>query len=93
MRELEAEVIVVVSAQGEQIARHALADGATRRVIDPAHFAAVATRPSQTRPGARASGPLVRVAAPPGAAALVLDAPLVEVRPLADYDRLAEVRP
>ena len=93
VRELEAEVIVVVSAQGEEIARHDLAEGATRRVVDPAHFAAVPARPIQTRPVARASGAPVRVAAPPGAAALVLDAPLVEVRPLADYDRLAEVRP
>jgi transposase len=93
VRELEEAVIVVVSARGEAIARHALADGATRRVVDPAHFAAAPPRPSRTRPVARASGAPVRVAAPPGAAAWVLDAPLVEVRALADYDRLAEVRP
>ena len=66
---------------------------AHRRVIDPAHFAAVATRPPSdpARWPAPARAP-VRVAAPPGAAALLLDAPLVEVRPLAHYDRLAEAR-
>ena len=99
VRELADEVLVVVSPQGEEIARHALAHGANQQVITPAHFATLPAGPAQTRPVNRRSGSPVRVAAPLGAASLasdaplVPDAPLVEVRPLAEYDRLLEVAP
>ena len=93
VRELEDEVLVIVSAQGEEIARHQLASGTHQQVVIPAHFVAPPPRPSQTRPVNRRSGSPVRVATPPGVAVLVPDAPLVEVRPLADYDRLLGVAP
>lgn len=100
VRELEDEVLVVVSPQGDEIARHELASGANQQIIMPAHFATRPADPSQTRPVNRRRGSPVRVAAPVGAASpqsgaavLVPDAPLVEVRPLAEYDRLLEVAP
>jgi transposase len=93
VRELEDEVLVIVSVQGEEIARHPLASGTRQQVITPAHGAALPARPTQTRPVNRRSGAPVRVATPGGVAVLVPDAPLVEIRPLADYDRLVGVAP
>jgi hypothetical protein len=92
VRELEEAAIVVITTQGEQIARHELAAGTTRRVVDPAHFV-VPARPPSPRWAAGTSGPPNAVAASAGRAALVPHAPLVEVRPLTDYDRLTGVAP
>lgn len=92
VRELEGAVLSVVSPQGEEIARHDLASGTHQIIITPAHYATLPARPHQTRPVPHGHGALVRVAAPPGAA-VVPDAPQVEVRPLADYDRLLGVAP
>lgn len=91
VRELDEEAIVISTAQGEQIARHALAGDATRRVSDPAHFALPSSRSQPTPLAARAGATPAWVAASDGPAALVPNAPLVEVRPLADYDRLTGV--
>ncbi len=92
VRELEDDTLLIVSPQGEELARHPLAVGTNQRIIVPAHYAALRTPSSQTRPAVHDHEPLVRVAAPPGAA-VVPDAPQVEVRPLADYDRLVGVAP
>lgn len=62
-----------------------------RRVVVPAHYEGIVTRTD--RPASRAGAVQV---APPGAEQLFLldalpDAPVVEARPLAEYDRLAGV--
>jgi hypothetical protein len=90
VRELEDASLVIVSPQGEELARHQLAVGTNQRIIVPAHYAALRPPSIQTRPAVHGHEPPVRVAAPPGAA-VVPDAPRVEVRPLADYDRLVGV--
>ena len=92
-REIEDETLVILTTQGEEIARHDLASGANQRVIVPAHYAPVCAGGTRTRPADHRRGTPVRGATPSSMVVLVPDAPLVEARPLADYDRLVGVTP
>jgi hypothetical protein len=86
VKETEHGELIIVSAQGEEIAGHQRVSGRNQRVIVPAHYQAlgVTSRPVQ-RSGA------VQVLREP--TELHLAAPDVEARPLAVYDQLAGVTP
>jgi hypothetical protein len=86
VRETEDEELVVLSAQGAEVARHRLAAGANRRVVVPAHYAAL-----QRDPAAAARRSVGSPARPVPDGLGVPDAPPVEARPLAEYDRLLGV--
>jgi hypothetical protein len=90
VRETEDEAVVLVGPRGEEVARHRLAGGTNQRVVVPAHYAALRLSDWATVPP-----PTLATSAMPLPAATVLphlpDAPLVEVRTLADYDRLLGV--
>jgi hypothetical protein len=87
VRETEHEELVIVGADGAELARHRLVAGYHERVIVPAHYDDLA---ALRTPRPRHGGALL--VPPPGAADPLLPAaPAVEVRSLRDYDRLAEV--
>ena len=50
VRETEDEELVVLSAQGAEVARHGLAAGANQRVVVPAHYAALRRGPAAAPP-------------------------------------------
>lgn len=87
VRETEREEVVIAGPDGAELARHRLAHGVNARVTVPAHYHAL-TAPRAARPGRRGGA----VQLPPAPAGLALpDAPAVETRPLAEYDRLTGV--
>jgi transposase len=85
LKATEAGQVVIVTAQGQEVARHPLAAGQHQRVIDPAHYQGLVALPQR-----RSGGPALtqRATAAPDLATLV-GAPLVQVRPLAVYEQLA----
>ena len=87
VRETEHEELVIVGADGAELARHRLADGCRERVVIPAHYDDLAALRTP-RPGRRRGALQVL---PPPADPLLPDAPAVEVRSLRDYDQLAGV--
>ncbi|HET8632377.1 MAG TPA: IS21 family transposase [Thermomicrobiales bacterium] len=85
VRETEREEVLIVGPDGAELARHRLAHGVGERVVVPAHYQPLAAgRPA----GPARRGGAQQRAAP---AAHLPDAPAVEARPLAEYDRLAGV--
>lgn len=91
VRETEAGELVIAGSGGGELTRHKLVTDLNQRVVVPAHYEGIGTR--MGRPASRAGAVQV---APPGAEQLFLldalpDAPVVEARPLAEYDRLAGV--
>lgn len=88
VRETEREELLIVGADGAELARHRLAAGTRERVVIPAHYADPAALRAP-RPPRRAGACQVRPA--PVAAPWLPQAPAVEVRPLGEYDRLTEV--
>jgi hypothetical protein len=87
VRETEHEELVIVGADGAELARHRLASRCRERVVVPAHYDDLAALRTP-RPGKRRGALQVL---PPPADPLLPDAPAVEVRSLRDYDRLAGV--
>ena len=85
----EAEEVIVLGAHGEEVARHRLASGHQQRIINPAHDHGLLPA---TRPSPAAVLPWSGTVASLDLTAL-LAAPLVEARPLADYDQLAVPTP
>ena len=79
----EAGEVLILTAQGREIARHALAQGHGHRIIVPAHYADL---PRTSRPPARSQALQVVVSA----ADLHTGAPQVEIRPLAAYEAVLE---
>ena len=87
VRETDQDELVIVAADGAELARHRLATGHRERVVVPAHYADLAAPPpSRARRGGAQQLPPVAVAP-----AFLPDAPAVAVRPLREYDRLAGV--
>lgn len=85
VKETVAGDVLILSPQGDEIARHRLATGRYQRVVVPEHYAglrAVSQRPK--RAGA------VQLAAPTVPLAEWLAAPPVEVRPLSVYEEVLE---
>ena len=87
VRETEHEEVVILGAHGEEIARHRLASGAHQRVVVPSHYAALRLGDR----GVWIAIPPTTSATPVPATTVLPDAPLVEVRTLAEYDRLLGV--
>jgi transposase len=88
VRETEGGELIVATVEGAELARHRLLAGSNQRVVLPAHYAGVVPlSPFRARAGAR------QILPAPTHAMFVPDAPVVEVRPLADYDRHAGVAP
>jgi transposase len=72
--------VIILTAEGVEVARHLLAPGVHERVINPAHYVGL--------PGAAAAPKgtgALQVAAPTVGLA-TLDAPLVEIRSLSEYE-------
>ncbi len=91
VRETEHEEVAILGPHGEEIARHRLATGAGgahQRVVVPSHYAALHLGDWVTIPP---TTPATTSAAPVPATTVLPDAPLVEVRTLAEYDRLLGV--
>jgi transposase len=90
VRATATDELIISSPEGAELARHRLASGLGQRVLEPRHYQdVVPTSPARAARAARAGARQV-------ARALLVDlpdAPTVEVRPLADYDRIAEVTP
>jgi transposase len=85
LKQTEQAELVILSAQGEEIARHAVAVGHHQRVVVAAHYQGLATASSAPT---RAGATQLVVAEP--ALAGVLAAPQVEARPLSVYDQVLE---
>ncbi|MCW5852623.1 MAG: IS21 family transposase [Anaerolineae bacterium] len=84
VKHTEADEVVVFNPQGQEIARHALAEGRHQRIIVAAHYAGVPTTArSAKRPTARQ--------VPQPSPAQSVAAPEVETRPLRVYDEVWEV--
>ncbi len=81
VREIQAEELIIEGPDGEELARHQLADGSGQRIVIPSHYDGILTR--QTGPTSRAGA--VQVVPP------FPDAPPVEIRPLREYDLLTGV--
>ena len=87
VRETEREELVIVGADGVELARHRLVAGCHERVIVPAHYDDLA---ALRTPRPRKRGAL-QVLPPARVDPLLPDAPAVEICALRDYDRLTEV--
>jgi len=86
VKETEQGKLIVLTLEGEEIARHRLALGRNQRVVEPAHYQGIyAQARSPKRPGATQ----IQVAEPELAS--LLAAPTVEVRLLSLYDQVLEV--
>ncbi len=85
VRETEDGLLVVQDAQGEEIARHRLADGSRQRVAISAHYEPL--RAATRLP----SRPLAIQTSLPADWTSLPEAPEVESRPLSWYDRILEV--
>lgn len=83
LKQTEQDEVVIVSPQGEEIARHTLAWGSQQRVVVAAHSQSLSTT---TSPAHRAGATQVRV--DPPSLGQLLAAPTVEQRPLSVYDQL-----
>lgn len=88
VKETEHGQLIVLTLEGEEIARHRLAAGRNQRIIEPIHYQGIHT---QTWPTKRAGATQIQVAAPELAS--LSDTPTVEVRPLSLYDQVLEVVP
>ena len=88
VRETEHEELVIVGADGAELARHRLVAGYHERVIVPAHYDDLAALHTP-RPGKRRGA--LQVLPPARVEPLLPDAPAVEIRSLRDYDHLTEV--
>jgi hypothetical protein len=88
VRETEHDELLILSAEGAELARHRLVAGYRERAIVPAHYDDLAALRTP-RPGQRRGA--LQVPQPPAADPLLPDAPAVEVRSLRDYDRVTEV--
>jgi hypothetical protein len=84
VKETDQGLLVVMTAQGAEIACHRLADGHGQRIVVAAHYQGLATTSLRGRRGA-AEQILVVLTQPQ------VDAPVVETRSLAIYQELAEV--
>jgi transposase len=84
--ETDSGLLVVATAQGDEIARHRLAEGHGRRIVEPAHYQGLPGTSPQSR---RAAAVQVVTAATNHQ----VEAPQVETRSLAIYQELAEVAP
>lgn len=84
VRETAADELIISTPDGSELARHRLAHGVGQRLILPGHYQDLARPSSSPSPA-----PVARVSPP--AHRDGFDAPRVEVRPLADYDRVAGV--
>ena len=75
--------LIILTAEGVEVARHPLARGVHARVINPVHYAGLpgAASPPSSRGAIQVAEPAIGLAD--------LDAPLVEVRPLSAYEHMA----
>ena len=87
VRETEHEELVIVGADGAELARHPLAAGYHQRVVVPAHYDDLAALRTP-RPRKRGALQVLPLPAPDP---LLPDAPAVEIRSLREYDRVTEV--
>jgi transposase len=86
VRETEHEELVIVGADGAELARHQLAAGYHQRVVVSAHYDDLAALRTP-RPRKRGALQVLPSARDP----LLPDAPAVEIRALREYDRVTEV--
>jgi transposase len=86
VKETEQAELIIVSAEGEIVARHHLVSGRNQRVVIPEHYQGI---DRASHPGKRPVALQITLPEPPLAVALA--APTVEIRPLAVYDQLIEV--
>jgi transposase len=84
VKETESGLLVVATAQGDEIACHRLAEGHGQRIVEPAHYQGLPAAAIRQR---RAAAEQVLAVLPPHQ----IDAPVVETRSLAIYQELAEV--
>ncbi len=88
LKATEQDELIILTAEGGEVARHPLAPGSRVRVITPAHYAGLPGGPPVTSTLGAMHLP------PPPPALDRLDGPVVEIRPLSDYERLlTEVLP
>lgn len=83
VRHTEAEELVIEGPDGQELVRHQLAAGSGQRIIIPSHYDGILSRQAHpaSRPGAiQLTGPDLLGFA---------DAPVVQVRPLTEYELLA----
>jgi transposase len=86
VKETEHGELLILTINGEQIARHHLADGRNQRVVIPAHYQDIRIHSQRTtRSGA------TQILAPSESLNKGLIAPAVEARPLSIYDQAAGV--
>jgi len=84
VRETESGLLVVATANGDEIARHCLAEGKGQCIVEPTHYQTLAVSTRRTRRAAVQQTPVVAVSNQ-------VEAPVVETRSLAIYQELAEV--
>jgi len=88
VKETAEDDVVILSPEGEEIARHRLAKGRYQRVVRPEHYAGLqATGSRPRRAGATQASP------PPSPLGEWLAAPAVETRSLDVYEKLLESAP
>jgi transposase len=85
LKATEAGQLIVLTTQGEEVARHRLVAGQRQRVVDPAHYRDLVPLPA----GRGRAVPLTQRASSAPDLATLVGAPLVERRPLAVYEQLA----
>ena len=85
VKETEQGELIILSVQGEEVARHPLSHEHQQRIIQPSHY-------QHIRPLSRLSQhPLtVQILEPPTPLPALPDAPRVEVRPLQLYEQMLE---
>ena len=74
--------LIILTAEGGEVARHPLAQGVRERLINPAHYTGLPGAPADDVPTGAVQ---VRQA---GLALDALDAPQVDIRPLSEYECL-----
>jgi len=84
VKQTEEDQLIILNAQGAEIAHHEVVQGCNQRIVVPVHYAGISSRsPSVSRPRAIQLLPTENCGGQPAA-------PEVEARPLAWYDQVLE---
>jgi transposase len=88
VKETEQGELIVLTPQGDEIARHRLAMGHNQRIVVAAHYQGL---PTSGRPAQRPSA--IQILMKEGTLSTFLAAPAVEARSLQFYERVLEAQP
>ena len=88
LKETEHSELIVLTPQGDEIARHRLAHGHNQRIVVAAHYQGL---PSSGWPAQRPNA--MQILVKEGTLSTFLAAPAVEARPLHFYERVLEAQP